>query len=98
MHVQTYGYAYTDTHEDMRKCRNTGGMKPESEIATALDIFVIPASNSCWTTFKVAKVVGSGKVCWTRLRPNTFSDTGISLNNAALLTVPNQAAFGETYL
>ena len=34
-----YGYTYIDTHEDMGKCRNTGGMKPESEIATALDIF-----------------------------------------------------------
>ena len=36
--VQTYyGYTYIDTHEDMGKCRNAGGMKPESEIATTLD-------------------------------------------------------------
>ena len=32
-----YGYTYMDTHEDMGKCRNAGGMKPESEIATTLD-------------------------------------------------------------
>ena len=87
-------HRHTWRHGEVQKCR-----RDETRIWNCNDFgcfgFLIPNS---WTTFKVAKVVGSGTVCWTRLRPDTFSDTGISLNNAALLTVPNQAASGETYL